>query len=655
MAVTIVASNTPTTDSRILQYLKIAVIKAKDLDIGIDLTALQRRGFPQDTKALLSLFCRFAVRAEAGLLAHQIEQRKKPEGGHPTEHKSIALQETALWLDKMLTRQMAKRLTPFQSAIGSIREKARIHCNRIDGIDDSGTPEANRIIAEASLEMMDSDHILGDLEDCSQGSDDHSTMQCFVLIFRSLRYAVREEGNRIRRLLGISSSETDNPKFIERGSMIINSMSKNDWEWGDSWYELVYKAVDEDMLKLAYNNQKTGSPGVPPAQCLCVLLLKEMLEIPSDKNLFIRLRSDREMRKAVRLDPNTDDCFDVRTLRNFKRRNEAAVKKIGFNPCVVQMNQLNCFLVKAAGVDCSRVRMDSTPMRVGADLSRMELAYRTNQNMIRKMRRLGVEIPLVWQQYHLKNDDASSHSYEERLQKALGLSQQLLNKAVTIEACRGTEELQHLHRLINDQMNMDENGNMVVIPGREVSPKSLQNPAAPEANYRSKGKGKNRKQWVGFALHFAEVYDSHKKLSLISFVDVQTNTYPDTKFGRNTVASFLHNKELSSLGIEKLVGDGAYHQPETIKKAAEGGIQYTTTKKPGKKREGTTTKIDKSDYNYRAGVEGVAAEFRRIRVDRLPERRLFHVRLRVIAKSVGYNLRQILNYGQRVAGQRAMA
>ena len=162
--------------------------------------------------------------------------------------------------------------------------------------------------------------------------------------------------------------------------------------------------------------------------------------------------------------------------------------------------------------------------------------------------------------YRLEKDEVAS-----RLEEVTADAVLLYDLAGS--ALGGFDEFCLLGRLLGDQT---KNGQLV--PNKEVSPKSLQNPSDEDATFRRKaGKG-----YQGYVANVVE--DCGENGSIITQYDFQTNLYPDTEFGADVIENLGPQEERTVM-----ITDGAFASEENFKLAEENNIELAATALTGQK------------------------------------------------------------------------
>ncbi len=134
------------------------------------------------------------------------------------------------------------------------------------------------------------------------------------------------------------------------------------------------------------------------------------------------------------------------------------------------------------------------------------------------------------------------------------------------------QEYKLLTRVLHEQTDTDEDGNLIPKKNKDITTDSLQNPSDPDATFRSKT-GKQNKGYVG---NIVEIIGENGD-SLITDFQVEQNTHSDSAFCQE----YLDKRDKTSKE-EIMITDGAYGGKENQKKAESVNTTLVTTALPGK-------------------------------------------------------------------------
>lgn len=232
-------------------------------------------------------------------------------------------------------------------------------------------------------------------------------------------------------------------------------------------------------------------------------------------------------------------------------------------------------------LNTSLARMDSTMIDSSCKkMTRIELVYTVTRNMVRELSKIkDVEIPDFLKAYlekgH-KNQTIYKTRTDEENSKLAYLLQQAYDCFKWVQENRVSLDsvaFQHLKRLLEEQSVETEEGVVIPVDGKKISPQSLQNPSDPDAPFRYKA-GHNH---VGSVLNLVEVHDPEKELGLIMHADLKENRHSDAEFGEEFVTHHPLSEKIQTLAV-----DGAYFRQETIEKAEEKDIEMNFSQMTGR-------------------------------------------------------------------------
>ena len=207
-------------------------------------------------------------------------------------------------------------------------------------------------------------------------------------------------------------------------------------------------------------------------------------------------------------------------------------------------------------------------------MSRLEIIYTTVHNAIRYLQKQDAadRIPEELKHYidpddlnkviyYCKSDDVDS-----RLDKVIREAT-IVRDILDTESWRDSSEFQLLLRVLDEQTQIDEKGNIRPKKKADISSSSLQNPSDPDATFRRKA-GKSNKGYVG---NLVETVGEEGD-SLITDIRYEKNTHSDSAF----CEEYLSNREDDSPN-EIMITDGAYNSTDNQKLAEAKNVKLVST------------------------------------------------------------------------------
>jgi hypothetical protein len=366
-------------------------------------------------------------------------------------------------------------------------------------------------------------------------------------------------------------------RFLNLPQYVLETLQKS---WAEDFYNNIFLEINEDRFSVLYSNTYSR-PNKPVNILISLLILKELQGL-TDEQLLGSLYFDYRYQYALGIGDFEKEKICINTLTNFRKRlveHEVTTKE---DLLKEEVNALSHRLAEIIELDKSMARMDSFMLSSSCKkLTRLELVYKVVQQMVNALHQLNPSyLPDSFQGY-LKEEHKNQTLYHVRnnevgtkLDAQFDHAVTLYRHVVTIAECKEMKEFKLLHRLINEQCFETEEGVVIPIEAKKVSPDSLQNPSDPDATYRNKsGKGN-----VGYVVNLVEVRDQEKQTGLILSHDVQNNLYSDAKFGEE----FINHDPLSN-EIKTLATDGAYNRQSTLQQAKEKEVELNLSNMTGRK------------------------------------------------------------------------
>jgi len=350
-----------------------------------------------------------------------------------------------------------------------------------------------------------------------------------------------------------------------------------DKSWAPCFYNQVFTKINEQRFAVLYSN-KNSRPNAPVNILVGLFFLKE-LNRWTDEEMLSALYFDYRVQHALGITDFERQRLCINTVTNFRNRLCAYEAKTGEDLLQQEVNALTEELIKVAEMDTSLARQDS--MMVSANckkMNRLELIYTVNANMIKVISQVDKALIPASCQHYLKEKDKSKQLYRLKKEQLSNKLEQLLNESLDLydaapEKLQDTPAFQSLVRLLDEQTREAGKG-IVPRENKEISPDSLQNPSEPDATFRKKG----NKDHTGYVLNIVEARDEEKQMSMIIYHEEQQNITSDVELGQNALDAELN-------GVKEIVNDGAYYAAETVKKAAERGIEMSFSALNGRKVE----------------------------------------------------------------------
>lgn len=226
-------------------------------------------------------------------------------------------------------------------------------------------------------------------------------------------------------------------------------------------------------------------------------------------------------------------------------------------------------------------RMDSIMISSSCkSLSRIDLAYKVNINLIEKIKNFDNSLLSKREQEYLEPNfkkeavyDTTKENQKDKLNILLDDSKMLYDKYKKNDDINQFKEFQLLERLVHDQLD-DTTGTPK--ESKDIKPTSLQNPSDPDATYRFKY-GNN----IGYAANIVEELHDNGEVYITGY-NLKQNTYSDIEFMEDYINNKIDNKK------ETTLVDAAYFSNDINNKAKEKNIELVPTQTMGKKQVNNT-------------------------------------------------------------------
>jgi hypothetical protein len=392
------------------------------------------------------------------------------------------------------------------------------------------------------------------------------------------------------------------PKFDTQGSLFesLGSLAGKLFSDGDRYklfatkiWPLLAKSREELAACYVLDN---GRPGVEPVILLGVLIFQFLERVP-DRQAAELVKYHLGWKLALNLDLNFKGMHHT-SLSYFRERLLAKGKaELGMRIVIEGL--------QAAGLvrKRSKQRLDSTHI-VGAvaRLSALECVRETLALALEELKpRLKTErLPdfwaLLWERYVESKLDYRSR--EETLRAklgqagadCLGLLQWL--EPLPVELGQG-KQVALLREVFAQQYVVKGSGK--VAPVKVHATGVVQNPHDPEAEWSAKGRGKHKKEWVGYKVQVAETVPQQEgQIGFITSVVTQRASESDDPGLELTLKS---QEQMALERPSELYTDGAYISANAITQASEEGWDLMGPAQPPPTNEAKVYLIDAFDVN----------------------------------------------------------
>jgi len=392
------------------------------------------------------------------------------------------------------------------------------------------------------------------------------------------------------------------PKFDTQGSLFesLGSLAGNLFSDQDRYklfatkiWPLLAKSRDELAACYVLDN---GRPGVEPVILLGVLIFQFLERVP-DRQAAELVKYHLGWKLALNLDLNFKGIHH--TSLSYFRERLLAKGKAELAMRIVLEGLQAAGLVKKR----SKQRLDSTHiLGAVARLSALECVRETLALALEELKpRLKTQpLPdfwaLVWERYVESKLDYKSgeETLRAKLQQAgedcLGLLQWLEPLPVEL---RAGKQVALLREVFTPQYVVKASGK--VAPVKVHATGVVQNPHDPEAEWSAKGRGKHKKEWVGYKVQVAETVPQQEgQIGFITSVVTQRASESDDPGLELTLKS---QEQMALERPSELYTDGAYISANAITQASEEGWDLMGPAQPPPTNEAKVYLIDAFDVN----------------------------------------------------------
>lgn len=341
--------------------------------------------------------------------------------------------------------------------------------------------------------------------------------------------------------------------------------------WASPFNKYIFSKINEERFQVLYSTE-VSRPNTPVNVLVGLLILKENFKL-IDEDLIGSLHFDLRFQYALGTTSYEKQPVSINTLSNFRNRVMEYERKTNVDLIKQEIEALAALMESEMMIDGKMLRMDSMMISSSCKkLSRIELVYTVNVNLIKELNKLNPTFVPQELQCYLKEGHRNETIYRTRDKEATTKLEWLLSHSLLLEQiCLNlnneileTEAYQLLSRLLSEQTEKNEEGITIPKQGKDLNSEILQNPSDPDATYREKYTGN-----IGYVANLVESFNN--EAGVIKHYDLKPNTYSDIKFSEDVI-----DKLDNCQGINILV-DGAYYSHEINEKAKEKGIAL----KPG--------------------------------------------------------------------------
>lgn len=368
--------------------------------------------------------------------------------------------------------------------------------------------------------------------------------------------------------------------------------------WAPVFRERIFKRINERRYTVLYSDVDSR-PNFPVNVWVGLEIIKGMFDY-TDAQLLEQFHFNLLTAYAVGQENLGELTLSERTIYYNRKRLLEYEAQAGRNLLAEEFEKITDEAMAQLGINPGTQRMDSS--FVGScikQMSRLELAVKVLQNFYRDigeeqscwkpMVRDYVETEAGHIAYHLRNSEVDDH-----LQTVGALLFELHQAYAGDEDISALKSYQHISRILLEQFDISEDEGKTVIhvkPSKDISARSLQNPADDTATFRRKG-GKN---YQGDLFNVTETCDPENPVQLLTDVCVEQNVVSDESILEERLPSI---KERT--GVEEMITDAGYTGESPEDTCKEEGVRIVPTEVKGRKE--SPDRISLTDFKFDGNV-----------------------------------------------------
>lgn len=367
-----------------------------------------------------------------------------------------------------------------------------------------------------------------------------------------------------------------------------------DKSWAPVFRQEIFSRINERRYAGLYSNVESR-PNFPVNVWVGLEIIKGLFDY-TDAELLEQFHFNLLTAYAVGQENLGELTLSERTIYYNRKRLLEYEEAEGRNLLEEEFESLTEEALERLGIDTKTQRMDSS--FVGScikQMSRLELLVKVLQNFYRDIGeeqsrwhlRLQdyVETEAGHIAYHLRNSEVSDH-----VQRVGELLLEIHQAYAGDETISALKSYQHISRVLLEQFEISQAGEKATIkakPSKEISSRSLQNPADDTATFRRKA----GKDYQGDIFNVTETCAPGNQVQLVTDVCVEPNVVSDERILEERLPSI---KERT--GVEEMITDAGYtgESPEEI--CADEEVRIIPTEVKGRKE--SPGRISLTDFSF---------------------------------------------------------
>ena len=366
-----------------------------------------------------------------------------------------------------------------------------------------------------------------------------------------------------------------------------------DRSWAPGFRDLVFKKIDERRYAELYSDVDSR-PNFPVNVWVGLEVIKGMFDY-TDAELLEQFHFNLLTAYALGLENLGEVTLSERTLYYNRKRLLDYEARTGRNLLEEEFQALTEDSLAELGINTKTQRMDSS--FVGSfikQMSRLELIVKVLQNFYRDLDederarwnplvKEYVETEARHISYYLKSAEVGDY-----LQKVGALLFELHQTYAANERINVLKSYEHIGRVLLEQFNVVEEGTRVEVkPSREISARSLQNPADDTVTCRTK----DGRTYKGGIFNVAETCAPENRVQLLTDICVEQNVVSDDDLLAERVGGI---KERT--GVGEIITDANYTGEQSEKVCREETVAIIPTEVKGRKER--AERLTLKDFHF---------------------------------------------------------
>jgi len=413
--------------------------------------------------------------------------------------------------------------------------------------------------------------------------------------------------------------------FNTVGQLPRGVKKKMDKSWAPGFRDLVFQKIDERRYAELYSDIDSR-PNFPVNVWVGLEVIKGMFDY-TDAELLEQFHFNLLTAYALGLENLGEVTLSERTLYYNRKRLLEYEAQTGRNLLEEEFQAMTENSLEELGLNAKTQRMDSS--FVGSfikQMSRLELIVKVLQNFYRDLdgKEQSRWNPLVKEYvetearhiaYYLKSAEVGDY-----LQKMGALLFELHQTYAGDEQINVLKSYEHIGRVLLEQFNIVEGGKEIKVevkPSREISARSLQNPADDTATCRTK----DGRIYKGGMFNVAETCAPENKVQLLTDVCVEQNVVADDDFLAERLRGI---KERT--GVEEMVTDANYTGEHSEKVCREETVAIIPTEVRGRKERADRLSLRDFHFDDKSTIASCPEGYSPIEQIRKPESGRYVVR-----------------------------